>query len=89
MWSFGFGLVHGLGFAAALGELDLHGAALIRGLVGFNVGVEIGQLIFVIAALPLLALLSKGRGAKLTPRIASLAAATIGTYWFVERVFVG
>jgi hypothetical protein len=89
MWSFGFGLVHGLGFAAALGELDLHGAALIRGLVGFNVGVEIGQLIFVIVALPLLALLSKGRGATLTPRIASLAAATIGTYWFVERVFVG
>jgi hypothetical protein len=89
MWSFGFGLVHGLGFATALGELDLKGAALVRGLVGFNAGVEIGQLIFVVVALPLLTLLSQGRGAVLTPRIASLAAVAIGTYWFVERVFVG
>ena len=89
MWSFGFGLVHGLGFAAALGQIDLKGAALIRGLVGFNVGVEIGQLAFVIVALPLLTLLSQGRGATLTPRLASLAAAAIGTYWFVERVISG
>ena len=89
IWSFGFGLVHGLGFAAALGGLDLAGTALVRGLVGFNFGVEIGQLVFVIVALPLLTLLSKGRGAVLTPRLASLAAATIGTYWFVERVFAG
>jgi hypothetical protein len=88
MWSFGFGLVHGLGFAAALGALDLSGAALVRGLVGFNAGVEIGQLVFVVVALPLLTVLSRGRGATLTPRIASLAAAVIGTYWFVERVFI-
>jgi len=33
--------------------------------------------------------MSQGRGAKLTPRIASLAAAAIGTYWLVERVFAG
>lgn len=89
MWSFGFGLVHGLGFAAALGEIDLSGAALVRALVGFNAGVEIGQLIFVVIALPLLTLLSRGRGATLTPRIASVAAAVIGTYWFIERVFAG
>jgi hydrogenase/urease accessory protein HupE len=89
MWSFGFGLVHGLAFASALGELDLKGTALIRGLVGFNAGVEIGQLIFVAIALPLLALMSQGRGAQLTPRIASLAAAAIGSYWLLERVLVG
>lgn len=89
IWSFGFGLVHGLGFAAALGEIDLSGTALVRALVGFNAGVEIGQLIFVAIALPLLTLLSRGRGATLTPRIASITAALISTYWLVERVFAG
>jgi HupE / UreJ protein len=89
MWSFGFGLVHGLAFASALGEFELKGAALLRGLVGFNAGVEIGQLIFVAIALPLLTLMSQGRGAQLTPRVASLAAAAIGTYWLLERVLVG
>jgi hypothetical protein len=89
IWSFGFGLVHGFGFASALGELGLKGAALVRGLVGFNVGVEIGQLLFVAVFLPVLIGLARGRGARLTPRIASLAVATIGTYWLVERIFVG
>jgi hydrogenase/urease accessory protein HupE len=89
IWSFGFGLVHGFGFASALGELGLKGAALVRGLVGFNVGVEIGQLLFVAVFLPALIWLSRGRGARLTPRIASLAVAAIGTYWLAERIFVG
>lgn len=89
IWSFGFGLVHGFGFASALGELGLKGAALVRGLVGFNVGVEIGQLLFVAVFLPALMWLSRGRGARLTPRTASLAVAAIGTYWLAERLFVG
>jgi hypothetical protein len=89
IWSFGFGLVHGLGFASALGELGLKGAALVRGLVGFNLGVEIGQLLFVAVFLPALMWLSRGRGAQLTPRFVSLAVALVGTYWLVERIFVG
>jgi HupE/UreJ protein len=89
IWSFGFGLVHGLGFASALGELGLKGPALIRGLVGFNLGVEIGQLLFVAVFLPVLMWLARGRGARLTPRIASLTVAVVGTYWLVERIFVG
>jgi HupE / UreJ protein len=89
IWSFGFGLVHGLGFASALGELGLKGATLVRGLVGFNVGVEIGQLVFVAVFLPPLIWLSRGRGASLTPRLASLMVAVIGTYWLVERILVG
>lgn len=43
--------------------LGLEGAALLRGLVGFNVGVEIGQLLFVAVFLPALMWLSRGRGA--------------------------
>jgi hydrogenase/urease accessory protein HupE len=89
MWSFGFGLVHGFAFASALNELDLKGAALVRGLVGFNLGVEIGQLVSIAVVLPALMWLERGRGARLTPRIASLTAATVGTYWLVERIFVG
>lgn len=89
MWSFGFGLVHGLAFASALDALELKGTALIPALVGFNVGVEIGQLVFVVIALPLLTLLSQGRGKQLTPRLASIASAAIGTYWLFERVLVG
>jgi hydrogenase/urease accessory protein HupE len=89
IWSFGFGLVHGLGFASALGELGLKRAALVRGLVGFNLGVEIGQLLFVAVFLPAMILLARGRGARLTPRFVSLTVATIGAYWLVERIFVG
>ncbi len=89
IWSFGFGLVHGLGFASALGELGLKGVTLVRGLVGFNLGVEIGQLLFVAVLLPAQVWLSRGRGAWLTPRLASLAVALIGTYWLVERILAG
>lgn len=89
IWSFAFGLVHGLGFASALGELGLKGMALVRGLVGFNLGVEIGQLLFVAVFLPALTWLTHGRGGQLTPRIASLAVAMIGTYWFIKRILVG
>ena len=57
--------MHGFGFASALGELGLKGSGDLRGLVGFNVGVEIGQLIFVAVFLPALAVLKRGRGAVL------------------------
>jgi len=80
---------HGLGFASALRELGLKGGALVRGLVGFNLGVEIGQLLFVAVFLPALIWLSRGRGVRLTPRIASLAVALVGTWWLVERILVG
>ncbi|WFU18665.1 HupE/UreJ family protein [Bradyrhizobium sp. CB3481] len=86
IWSFVFGLVHGFGFASALGELGLKGSAIVRALVGFNVGVEIGQLIFVAVFLPALAMLKRGRGASLTPRITSIAVAIAGTYWLGERI---
>jgi hydrogenase/urease accessory protein HupE len=87
IWVFGFGLVHGFGFASALGELDLEGPSIARALVGFNLGIEIGQLLFVAMFMPVLALLKRGRGAFLTPRIASLAVITVGTYWLGERIF--
>jgi hypothetical protein len=54
-----FGLIHGLGFASALTELDLSRQALMRALIGFNVGVELGQIAFVIVVMPPLAWASR------------------------------
>jgi hypothetical protein len=50
----GFGWVHGLGFASALQDLHLPRSRLVPTLLGFNVGVEIGQLLAVIAAIALI-----------------------------------
>ncbi len=85
---FGFGLLHGLGFASVLGEFGLPQAEFIPALLGFNVGVELGQLT-VIA----LAFLSVGIWFRSKPwyraRVtvpASLAIAAVGAFWLVQRV---
>ncbi|MBV8192230.1 MAG: HupE/UreJ family protein [Alphaproteobacteria bacterium] len=82
-----FGLVHGLGFASALGELDLGRAALVRALVGFNLGVELGQLAFVVVVLPPLAWASRPGRLPWLPRALSLAVAVAGTVWLVLRIY--
>jgi hypothetical protein len=85
---FGFGLIHGLGFAGALSELDLPTSSLIVGLLGFNVGVEFGQL--TVIALALVATLGL-KDAALYRRVVvipgSLLIAAMGLWWFVERTF--
>lgn len=85
--AFLFGLVHGLGFAGALGELQLAGAALAKALVGFNLGVEIGQIACVALVLPLIAWASRPAAFARLPQAASIAVALAGGAWFVERVF--
>ena len=82
-----FGLVHGLGFAGALKELELPTASLIIGLLGFNVGVEGGQL--AVIAVAFLATIwirnpKAYRWAIVVP--GSLAIAGMGLYWMAERV---
>lgn len=85
---FGFGLLHGLGFASVLGEFGLPPGQFMPALIGFNVGVEIGQLT-VIA----IAFLAVGVWFRNKPwyraRIAipaSAVIALIGAYWFAERI---
>jgi len=85
--SFCFGLVHGLGFAGALAELKLEGVTLVQALVGFNVGVEMGQVAFIAVFLPLLAWASRPPALRHLPRVASLLVAAIGGFWFVQRAF--
>lgn len=87
---FAFGLLHGLGFAAVLGEFGLPEQQFLPALIGFNVGVELGQLT-VIAAGFLTVGLWFGRKEWYRGRIAipaSIGIALVGAYWFVERVFL-
>jgi len=82
--TFCFGLVHGFGFASALQELGLPRAALAAGLVSFNLGVELGQLLLVVAAIPLLHALR--RGPILRSPALSLSIAVLGIVWFGQRI---
>jgi hypothetical protein len=59
--AFGFGLVHGFGFASALSGLRLPGASLALALAGFNTGVELGQAALVAVLLPLAFVLRRSR----------------------------
>jgi hydrogenase/urease accessory protein HupE len=86
---FGFGLVHGLGFASALAERlpGVTGVAVILPLLGFNVGVELGQLAVAACLVPLL-WFARTRAA-LEPRLQpafSLVIATAGVIWFWQRI---
>ncbi|TMQ08785.1 MAG: HupE/UreJ family protein [Deltaproteobacteria bacterium] len=89
--TFGFGLVHGLGFASVLAVL-LPPDHVIGPLLGFNLGVEIGQLVIVAIALPLAWLAARELGADRYRRGAmpalSIAIALLAIKWLVERVFV-
>jgi len=84
-----FGLVHGFGFASVLKEFGLPQDALAWSLVSFNLGVEVGQLVIVVAAAVALALVGRGRPAlaAAVARAGSIGVILAGTYWFVDRLF--
>ena len=85
-----FGLIHGFGFAAGLLEMKLPQARLAELLVGFNLGVEAGQLALVLAVTGLTALLVRIRLAPpraLVVDFASAFLAAMGLFWFVSRSY--
>jgi HupE / UreJ protein len=90
LWAvaFGFGLVHGLGFANVLTELGLPSDALAVALLGFNLGVEAGQLAIVGLILPLAYYL---RNLWIYPRFVLAGGSTcilsIAAVWLIERAF--
>jgi hypothetical protein len=85
--AFAFGLVHGFGFAGALGELGLPTQARFAALVGFNAGVELGQLAAVAAVMPLLfALRRRAMYSRVVMPLASLAIAGVAAMWCWQRV---
>ena len=86
--SFGFGLVHGFGFSSVLREIGLPTQGLVLSLLGFNVGVELGQALVVAVALPALALLRRTRWEPRVVRFASLATLLVGAALFLERALL-
>jgi hypothetical protein len=91
--TFAFGLVHGFGFASALQEIGLPPNALVPALAAFNIGVEIGQIVIVALAFPLLLLSDRvGRGGAVHkgrhPALVYSGSAVIlvlGLCWLIER----
>jgi hypothetical protein len=85
-----FGLIHGFGFAADLLELRLPSGQLVSILLGFNLGVECGQLVLVLAVLGLVALLVRAKLALPRPIVVDAVSAGLvglGMYWFISRSY--
>jgi len=88
--AFCFGLVHGFGFAGVLAEIALPQGRLLPALLGFNLGVEAGQLAIVAVVWPLLWSLTRVRaGAAYRPLVEAGTAlvCALGVFWWIERAF--
>ena len=88
LFAFGFGFIHGFGFANVLREMALPARALVWSLFSFNLGVEFGQACIVLAVAPLLALIygrSQLWGRRVTT-CSSMGVIIAGAFWFVQRV---
>lgn len=83
----GFGLLHGLGFASELAGLGVSTSERVTGLLTFNLGVEVGQLLFVVLALLLLQAARLLLWEDPARRAALAAAGILGMYWFSERLW--
>lgn len=86
--AFGFGLIHGFGFANVLAELGLNSGTLALALVGFNVGVELGQLAIVVVFLPVAyALRGSWFYRSVTFKFGSAVVVLLAAAWMIERTF--
>ena len=81
-----FGLVHGFGFASVLLEAELPTEHLVAALVGFNLGVESGQIALVVIAWPLLRYASS-RWGNVVVEVGSAVALSLGIFWMIGRNF--
>ena len=86
--AFTFGLLHGFGFAGALGDVGLPQNEIPLALLMFNVGVELGQLLFIAAVLALLAVVRKVRTEwpDWAHQLPAYGIGSIAAFWFIERI---
>lgn len=85
---FGFGLIHGLGFAGALGIDEPFSWALLGSLLVFNLGIEVVQLGVIAVVFPLLMVLRRRQpvAGRLLGIVVAAGVAVVGTFWFVQRL---
>lgn len=85
---FAFGLFHGMGFASVMSDLPFRMLNLVKVLIGFNVGVELGQLAIVAVVFPLIYLIRRHwTYVPVVLRGGSAVIAAVACFWFVERAF--
>jgi hydrogenase/urease accessory protein HupE len=84
---FGLGLLHGMGFASVMQELDLPEGGILQPLVGFNVGVELGQITVLALAFALTFWWMKKPPFEKFRKIVSGLIGIVGLYWTVERIW--
>ncbi len=87
MIAFGFGLFHGFGFAGVLAEGGLEGEYMVLSLLGFNLGVEIGQVLIICAMFPVLYFLRNTKAYAYILNIGSVLLILMSLHWFIERAF--
>jgi hypothetical protein len=84
--AFAFGLIHGFGFASALGALSVSGWQMATALLGFNLGIETGQAVLALAVAPLLLLVrGPAKRFRIMPLGASMLAGAMAIFWIVQR----
>lgn len=85
--TFIFGLIHGLGFANILQEMNLLKANLASALISFNIGIEVVQLVIVLLLLPVLTYLHRLKDSDKYIKYGSIFIILFGAFWLVERLF--
>lgn len=85
--AFVFGLFHGFGFASVLGELGFKGEYLSLSLFGFNLGVELGQVVIILLIFPVFYFMRKLRQYPKFMLWLSVLLIVVSLYWLVERAF--
>ncbi len=84
--AFGFGLLHGLGFAGALMDIGIANNNMVLSLFFFNVGIEIAQIALIPIPLIILLISNKFNITEITKIIVSICIGGMGFYWFIDRV---
>lgn len=85
-----FGLIHGFGFASALTETGLANTQLLPALLGFNLGIELGQIVIIAVVWALLQQIRQSRfltDTRLVIDLVSAALCGLGLYWFIGRSY--
>ncbi len=85
--AFGFGLVHGLGFAGALTEMRVPGEYVLPALITFNIGIEFGQMMILALVLPLLKFFECFSWHRKFLVYCASIIAVVALFWFCQRIF--